>query len=426
MSTTTAKKQDNAASANFGAKGWIIIAISFFSIMYQSSIINDSLNVTIPAFAEIGFNIQLLYMFSTISAWIAVIGAIVWGALSNKFNARFAWAASLLLTAVASFLWGHSSQNIVYFVAISAAAVGGMGFCYIANLNVISNWFPRKKGMAMGFVTCGFPVSASISTPLVSGMLAAGGITNVYNFYAIAGVVLFVIVALFVRDYPEEVGCFPDNNKHFDMETAKKELEAGLHYMKTSVWQPKKLFAEKKVWLIAFSLGVMELLSLGIMTNFMPRMLQAGYQTPEIIGMLAFTGLSAIIGSIGCGVLDAKVGPKKAIKITLVVAICAIILNLIPTRVTLYISLPFFGVMLGGAANYLVSITNTIWGRYDFPMAFKVLKPMVAAIGALGVAVVGILGSTLSYPVAYGVLAVLAVMAFVVINFVDDTLIGKN
>ena len=29
--------------------------------------------------------------------------------------------------------------------------------------------------------------------------------------------------------------------------------------------------------------------------------------------------------------------------------------------------------MLGGAANYLVSLTNTIWGRYDFPMAYKVL-----------------------------------------------------
>ncbi|MFV0466235.1 MAG: MFS transporter [Lachnospiraceae bacterium] len=419
-------EQTKAASANFGAKGWLIIAISFFSIMYQSSIINDSLNVTIPTFAANGFNIQVLYMFSTISAWIAVIGAIIWGAVSNVFNARIAWAASLLLTAVASFFWGSASNNIVYFIAISAAAVGGMGFCYIANLNVISNWFPRKKGMAMGFVTCGFPVSASISTPLVSGMIASGGIKQVYTFYAIAGLVLFVVVAIFVRDYPEEVGCYPDNNRHFDMSTVKKELEEGLAYMKTSLWQPKKLFGEKKVWLIAFSLGIMELLSLGIMTNFMPRMLQSGYQTPEIIGMLAFTGLSAIIGSIGCGVLDAKVGPKKAIIITLIIAVCAIILNLIPTRPTLYLSLPFFGIMLGGAANYLVSITNTIWGRYDFPMAFKVLKPLVAAIGALGVSVVGVLGSTISYAVAYGVLAVLAILALIVILFVDDSLIGRN
>ena len=82
--------------------------------------------------------------------------------------------------------------------------------------------------------------------------------------------------------------------------------------------------------------------------------------------------------------------------------------------------------MLGGAANYLVSLTNTIWGRYDFPMAYKVLKPMVAAVGALGVSVVGIIGRNVGYDVSYGVLAALTVIAFILVTKVDDTLIGRN
>ena len=86
----------------------------------------------------------------------------------------------------------------------------------------------------------------------------------------------------------------------------------------------------------------------------------------------------------------------------------------------------FLAIMLGGAANYLVSLTNTIWGRYDFPMAYKVLKPMVAAIGALGVSVVGIIGRSVSYSVAYGVLAGLTVIAFILVSCVDDKLIGRN
>ena len=82
--------------------------------------------------------------------------------------------------------------------------------------------------------------------------------------------------------------------------------------------------------------------------------------------------------------------------------------------------------MPGGAANYLVSLTNTIWGRYDFPMAYKVLKPMVAAIGALGVSIVGILGRTFSYGVSYAVLAVLTVIALILISQVDDSMIGRG
>ncbi len=427
MSTTNTQPDVNSASANFGAKGWFIILISFLCILLDSSLINDSLNVVIPAFASMnGWNISILYMFSTIAAWIAVAGAVMWGAVSKRFNIRIAWAASLAITAVASLCWGHASSTGVYLLCLSVASVGGMGFAYIANLNVISNWFPRKKGMAMGFVTIGFPLSASISVPLVSGLLSSGKLSSVYNFYAIASLVLFIIVAVFVRDYPEQAGAFPDNNRNYDRNEAQKELEKGLEYMKSSPWTVKKLFSTKKVWMIAYSLGIMELLSLGIMTNFMPRCLQAGYEESEITIMLAVAGLIAIFGSIGCGLLDAKVGPKKAIFITLIIAIIAIVLNLIPTRATMYCSLPFLGVMLGGAANYLVSLTNTIWGRYDFPMAYRVLKPMVAALGALGVSIVGVLGNMFSYAVSYGVLAVLAFIALIVIYFVDDTLIGRN
>jgi hypothetical protein len=119
-------------------------------------------------------------------------------------------------------------------------------------------------------------------------------------------------------------------------------------------------------------------------------------------------------------------GTKRATIITLIIAVIAIIFNLIPTRATMYLSLPFLGVMLGGAANYLVSITNTIWGRYDFPMAYKVLKPMVAAIGALGVSLVGVIGNTFSYAVSYAVLAVLAVIATIIMVSLDDSLIGRN
>lgn len=422
------RSEVNAASANFGAKGWFIIIISFLSILLDSSLINDSLNVTIPTFAAVkGWNVSVLYMFSTVSAWIAVAGAVMWGAVSKKINIRFAWAASLALSAVAAFAWGHASNTAFYLVCLSIASVGGMGFAYIANLNVISNWFPRKKGMAMGFVTIGFPLSASISVPLVNGLLGANAdLAKVYTFYGIAALILCVIVALFVRDYPEELNAFPDNNKNFDHAEAERELKNGLEYMKTSPWNVKKLLHTKKVWMIAYALGIMELLSLGIMTNFMPRCLQAGYEVPEITVMLAVAGLIAIFGSVGCGLLDAKVGPKKAIFITLIIAIIAIVLNLIPTRATMYCSLPFLGVMLGGAANYLVSLTNTIWGRYDFPMAYRVLKPMVAALGALGVSIVGVLGNVFNYAVAYGVLAVLAFAAVIVISFVDDQLIGKN
>lgn len=432
MTNQTQEKDISLVSPNFGLKGWGILILTFLCIFLDSSLINDSLNVVVDVFAgQHQWNSNMLYGFSTVTAWIAVAGAAMWGLLSSKISIRWSWAISLLITGVACLFWGKASSPVVYFICLAVSAVGGMGFCYICSLNVISNWFPRKKGMAMGWVTIGFPLSAAVTSQVVGNLVAKGGLPQVYNVYAIASFVLCVLVAVFVRDYPEQAGAYPDNNHKFDNEAAKKELAEGLEYMKTSPWTVKKLFSTGKVWMIAIALGIMELLSLGIMTNFVPRMVQAGYvqdggPAPIIFMMLGIAGILACVGSVGCGILDAKLGPKKAIQITMVVAVIAIVLNLIPTTATKFASLPFLAIMLGGAANYLVSLTNTIWGRYDFPMAYKVLKPMVAAIGALGVSVVGILGRTFNYGVSYAVLAVLTVIALILISKVDDATIGRS
>jgi MFS family permease len=433
MTTKTQEKDISLISANFGVKGWGILILTFLCIFLDSSLINDSLNVVIDVFAGIhGWNSNLLYGFSTITAWIAVAGAALWGVLSSKISIRWSWAISLLITGIACLFWGNASSPAVYFICLAVSAVGGMGFCYICSLNVVSNWFPRKKGIAMGWVTIGFPLSAAVTSQLVGNIAANGGLTQIYTIYAVASFVLCILVAIFVRDYPEQAGAYPDNNHKFDNEEARKELALGLEYMKNSPWTVKKLLASGKVWVIGLSLGIMELLSLGIMTNFVPRMMQAGFVDENggpasiIYMMLGIAGVLACFGSVGCGILDAKLGPKKAIQITLSVAIIAIVLNLIPTTATKFASLPFLAIMLGGAANYLVSLTNTIWGRYDFPMAYKVLKPMVAAVGALGVSIVGIIGRSASYGVAYAVLAVLTVIALGMITTVDDRLIGRN
>jgi len=164
-------------------------------------------------------------------------------------------------------------------------------------------------------------------------------------------------------------------------------------------------------------------------------MTQIGFTEKVIIPMLVMAGVIACFGSYLCGLLDAKVGPKKAIIITLIFGLISLIFNLAGgfvkvagndqlATVLMFVAQPFLGIMLGGAANYLVSLTSTIWGRYDFDMAYRVLKPLVAVVGALGITICGGLGHTLGYSYAYMVLAMLAVVAIIVTFIVNDAFVG--
>ena len=44
-----------------------------------------------------------------------------------------------------------------------------------------------------------------------------------FRIVGIIALVLGVVILLVVRDFPEEVGAYPDNNKEFDFETEKKK-----------------------------------------------------------------------------------------------------------------------------------------------------------------------------------------------------------
>ena len=72
------QKEFKLSRSNFGGRGWICIILALFSVYLQSSHINDSLKVTIPAFSDnFNWNISLLCIFSTVAAWISVIGVIM-------------------------------------------------------------------------------------------------------------------------------------------------------------------------------------------------------------------------------------------------------------------------------------------------------------------------------------------------------------
>ena len=299
------------------------------------------------------------------------------------------------------------------------AYLGGMGFSYVVSNAVIANWLPRKKGPAMGVATCGFPLSATITTLLLSKVVQ-GGISHVYYMYAAACFVMAVVVFLVVRDYPEELGKMPDNEAGFDREAQRREYEEGLAYMKQSPWTAKKVLSCGKVWALVIAVGIGALIASGIMSNFMGKFLESGFAPDQILLLLVGAGLLAIPGSIFIGWVDTKLGTKKTAIIVSAIGVLAVAMNLVPVHVINIISLPFIGCMLGGVSNLCVGMTVVIWGRYDFNNVYRILQPLCSAVGTFGIMIVGAVGTKVNYFAAYVVLLVLAVVSLIFFCLIKD------
>lgn len=413
-------KKTNAL--NLGPKGLVIVILGFLSCYLYSALTSDSLNVTIPVLGELGVNTDILYSLSTIATILGILGSILFGKLMAMKTASKMWAFAMIATGIFAFIWSRTAGLQLGGKAQAALVVYCVGYfvCYVLTLvgamllsyQVIGNWFPTKRGVAIGIVTAGYPLSAATTTSLCS-VFAGPGLGNFYVLLGVIALIVGIIVLVYAKDFPEEKGAYPDNNHNYDFEAAKKKFEQSMEYLKTSKWTIKRCLTCGRMWIMWVTVGIGGFLSMGIMSNFMPKFLEQGYQQPEILLMLLIAGVVAIPGSAFIGWLDVKLGTKATTILINALAVIAIIMNLTDVRPLHYVSLPILALMLGGSSNMMVSCTLAIWGRYDFQNAFRVIQPLNAIMTGIGITVVGLVGTNFGYMSAYRVMLVMAIVAVI-------------
>lgn len=406
------KEKGKTGAMSLGAKGFVIVILSFLSCYLYSALTSDSLNVTVGVFGELGLNTNTIYALSTVATICGIAGSILFGAISENRISKV-WAITMCGTGVFALIWSTaaSTRSIVpYAIGYLVCYTTSLVCAQLLSFNMLANWFPRKRGVALGIATAGFPLSAASTTAVCSAFVTNIGMF--YVVYGVAAIVIGIIIFLYARDYPEEKGAYPDNDQDFDFETAKREHEASLEYLKTSKWTIKKCIATPRMWQLWLSVSITGFLCMGVMSNFLNKFMSVGYQMPEILTMLTIIGIAAIPGSVFTGWLDVKLGVKKTGIIVNLCGLIMIVCFLTPFRALHYIALPFLAIMLGGSSNIMTSLTAAIWGRYDFQNAFRVIQPLNAIMTGIGISVVGIVGTNAGYTVAYVVMLILQAIGF--------------
>jgi sugar phosphate permease len=251
------------------------------------------------------------------------------------------------------------------------------------------------------------------------------GYVNAYYVFGIVGFVAFMLGFLALKDYPEDCGCFPDNNKTLTREQVNQELEEGKMIIQNSPWTVKRMLRTKETWLISLSCGLMLMFAMGFMNQMIPRLLFSGYSIDIAVRMMSISALCSCAGSVLCGELDKRFGPRKSIIMTHIGAIMACLLNLIPGSVSVMISMVFIGIAVGGSSNFLTSIISSYWGRYNFIPAQRVMLSINHLIGASGAVIVAQIAARYHYTGSYIVVACLSFVGILLMLPVKDNAIKK-
>ncbi len=415
------------AKGGFSKWGWWIIIYSGLLYYMMTGSSADGLNIYVTGFTEkYGWNYTTLLSFST---WAGIVGMVIsflMARVLKKRGARFVIVVSAFIAGAGLIGYGFSRSIVMYFVMLCVFCSFATVFSFQATGSLVANWFPKKRGMAMGYITAFMPLASATYLYLLNGLIGKLGLNMGIAVTGIMTLVLGVVGIFCIKDHPEEVGEAPDNEPLLqEAEKAESALKA---YQ--SPWTPKVLFRNKTMWCVAVGYGLLMMCNTGVISQLVPRItVDKGLDTSVALLMFSTAAVVGIFFSVFWGWLDRTINTKRASFVMIIFFAVSVIMNLIPNNMlTLWISIIMIGGDLGGTANFLVSMTTGLWGRRDFDAAYSIIYPIFSvirtfafAVVAFGVAVFGgkFLGQ--QYAGAYIILLFALLASFICVAMIDYT-----
>ncbi len=403
------------------------IMIYVACMLFLCGCVNSGMtNTVLPIITETnGWSNTTALSFVSYASWISVVSAVLFSQFVMKKGAKLVAVIGLLCAAVNICVFGHAPTMGIFCLCIILNRVFSTAYQNASAFTLISNWYQKKKGIVLGWVTMGIIFVDIAWTPVITKAIQTYSVGSAMNIVALCFAALALVGILFVKNTPEEAGAYLDN-----IPCSVELMECTLQQVKNykSPWTFKKLLSTKVVWFTSIGLGFFWMSALGVCSQNVPRLMSIGYDRALAVKMMSIAAIFALAGSYLFGVMDKRMGTKKACiiyGIIQIVGMCMLFLQ--PKSIAcVWISLCLIYSCFGGIANLVPSMIGTLFGRWDYPAANRVIYPIVSLIfGCCFKVVAAGLNIWGTYTAVYIIFLILTVIGLVFVLKIDDRMIGK-
>ena len=412
---------------NFGKAGWGTILYCLLMFFFYVGMINDGTNVLAPTAAEnIGVEPGTVIQMNGYAGMLAVLGFIIVGQINNKIGPRLTSGIFTIISGIAYIICGNATSLAVYFIAMTICATGMMSAGYVAGGTLVANWFPKKKGIVMGYTTMGHNLASAFYVAILTGLVAAFGSINTASIpIGVCAIILGIAGIILIRNTPKERGMNPDNVSD---EVYAREYHTAAD---DSDWTTGKLLSTKETWLTAIYTGLFQICSVGVMSQLVTRNIRDfGMSQGSALTLMTIVALVGVFGSWLIGVIDTKIGTKKTMQMFGIWYAAALVINVLARGQVgplFYLSIAMIGMGIGGSANFTTSLPTSVFGRQGFDKVNSVVFPIQGFVTAWCFVINGIVTNKIgNLSVAYIIFAVGAVLVTILVSFINEYKFNKD
>ncbi len=283
-------------------RGWFVVALGFLMLLFGAGPVYYAYGNYAVAFAEefdakratinIGYSMLLI---------VGNLGSAPVGILADRWPTRRLAAVGVIGTA-AGFAAVSMSDSILQIIVIFSTLIALSDICLgvVVTNFMVSHWFERRRGLAIGLSVLGASAAAVIFPPLTEMLIASTGWRRTFVTYAFATLALLPLVWWLAKIPP----AIPAVERKPRTESVSASAQG----------QSNGLFASRPFWIISAATGVMIGVNAATMVSMVAFAIDRGFSGLNGSALISALGFSAMAGKIGFGVVADRIRLDYALR----------------------------------------------------------------------------------------------------------------
>lgn len=369
--------------------GWVIVAVCFV-VLALNAPLQSSFSIFYVAVLN-DFNWSRSSTAGILALHLVLNG--LWGpfagGLIDRYGPKLAMPIGAVVTALALLWLSQATALWHFYLGFGVIAAIGSTMIHIVPLTtIVSHWFVRHRGTAIGIVAAGSGVGQLILMPLLQYLIERIGWRNAYLVLGVAILIIpTVLIRLFLLNHPEERGLSADaemtprrerQSVEIVIESDGKEIarKKGLVRRNEVIildkewaekeWTMGKAIRTYRFWAITLMMAMFAAGFYIISVHLVAYLKDKNY-SPILAGSIV--GLQGLFNFIGKGLGGAmcdRIGREKTLTISILMFIaCIVLLNLggvINSPAIIYVFCVFYGMGYGMAVPALIASSSDLFG----------------------------------------------------------------
>jgi MFS family permease len=288
--------------------GWVVVSVSTAVNTLAWGVRGTFALFYVAMLAEFGWGRGAAAFGYSLSWLCFALFAPVAGRLFDRLGARLIVGISGVMLGVALALTGGVTSLAQYYVCFGVLGAAGLAGMIIPSTTIVTRWFTRSRGTAMGVLSAGTSGGAIVFYPINAWLIATMGWRSALVVFGCILAVATVLLALFFRDPSTDIATTP-------VQSARVTGDE---------WTLGRALRSLQLW-AAFTMTALGVVGYQIMaTHQVAHAVDRGFPQPTVVWLFALAAGCMMAGNLLGGWLSDHLGRGWVFVLGTVVAIAGI------------------------------------------------------------------------------------------------------